>query len=484
MTDVCDTDSGGFGDCVTADEVCTEGEADDCDDDNGDGDPDGEGCADNCNDWSIPASDGEINSWSSCDNVPCGINDPMMGCDRTIANMEGFPTCDGGRCLTCIDDPSILIEGECTGAGYQWDVLVEIDPNTGDYCDDEGRFGSCGDGSGDPGDFINITNVADCVEAGGTFFVCQDVYTTPEDCPTYIANGNMDDGWIPFVDDTQTSDEEETGGSATECYCSPSGASQACDKVCTVGDVSGDGSYNVLDIVQLANCVLDTNCDEYADGGCAADVSGDGNWNVLDIVQLANCVLANNCDDLSRVNNASESRIIMIDNLVSIEADGFIGGVQMTLKHSADFSIDMTDRALLADFRTTGNETRLLVITPETDELFSYSGDFEIIEIIVANAQYEVSVDLPMVVSFNLSEAYPNPFNPTTTMALTMSVSGDMKVEVYNLLGQSVATLTSGYKDAGTYNLTWDASAAASGMYFVKAQATGFTKIQKLMLIK
>jgi len=55
---------------------------------------------------------------------------------------------------------------------------------------------------------------------------------------------------------------------------------------------------------------------------------------------------------------------------------------------------------------------------------------------------------------------------------------------VYNLLGQSVSTLTSGYMDAGTYSLTWDATHAASGVYFVKAQAEGFTKIQKLMLVK
>jgi hypothetical protein len=69
-------------------------------------------------------------------------------------------------------------------------------------------------------------------------------------------------------------------------------------------------------------------------------------------------------------------------------------------------------------------------------------------------------------------------------MELMMPVSGDMRVEVYNLLGQSVETLTSGYKDAGTYTLVWNAADAASGVYFVKAQTDGFTKIQKLMLIK
>ena len=102
----------------------------------------------------------------------------------------------------------------------------------------------------------------------------------------------------------------------------------------------------------------------------------------------------------------------------------------------------------------------------------------------MANSHAEVSASLPLAGSFSLSQAYPNPFNPTTTMTLSMPVAGDMQVEVYNLLGQVVATLTSGYRDAGTYNLTWDASAVASGMYFVTAQADGFNTTQKLILVK
>ncbi|MBC8256725.1 MAG: T9SS type A sorting domain-containing protein [Candidatus Marinimicrobia bacterium] len=250
-----------------------------------------------------------------------------------------------------------------------------------------------------------------------------------------------------------------------------------------LGDLNGDGGYNVLDIVTLANCILAGNCAEL-ENGCAGDLNGDGGYNVLDIVTLANCVLAGDCG--GRIDDASEASLIKKDNIVSIEANGFIGGVQMTLNHDSDLSIEMTDRALFADYLTTDNETRLLVISPETEELFTYNGEFEITEIIVANSQYEVSVDLPIAASFSLSDAYPNPFNPVTTMTLTMPVSGDIKVEVYNLLGQVVATLASGYMEASTtpYTLTWDASNASSGVYFVQADAEGFKTTQKLMLIK
>lgn len=62
------------------------------------------------------------------------------------------------------------------------------------------------------------------------------------------------------------------------------------------GDANGDGGWNVLDIVTLANCVLAQNCDLY-EYNCAMDVNGDGGRNILDIVTLANCVLAQNCGD-------------------------------------------------------------------------------------------------------------------------------------------------------------------------------------------
>ena len=262
-------------------------------------------------------------------------------------------------------------------------------------------------------------------------------------------------------------------------------------------DSNGNDSFNVLDIVSLANCVLAGNCPELR-FACTADLNGDGDYNVLDIVTLANCVLAQNCSN--RVDDASHSRLIMQDNVVSIEADGFIGGVQMTLQHGDNFSIKMTDWALFADYLTSDNETRLLVITPETDELFSYNGDFEIEEIIVANTQYEVPVELPegnalsnifgsstrgIITEYSLSAAFPNPFNPITMITLSVPTSGHVSVQVYNLSGQVVATLANGHMNLNTYNaLSWDATDAVSGMYFIKAQADGFTATQKLMLVK
>ncbi|HJM84261.1 MAG TPA: T9SS type A sorting domain-containing protein, partial [Candidatus Marinimicrobia bacterium] len=62
--------------------------------------------------------------------------------------------------------------------------------------------------------------------------------------------------------------------------------------------------------------------------------------------------------------------------------------------------------------------------------------------------------------------------------------AGNVSVQVYNIMGQVVATLASGHMDASTYTLTWDASNASSGMYFVKAEAAGNVTTQKLVLMK
>ena len=142
----------------------------------------------------------------------------------------------------------------------------------------------------------------------------------------------------------------------------------------------------------------------------------------------------------------------------------------------------MTNRALFADYLTTGNTTRILVITPETNKLFNFKGEFEITELIVANSQNGISTSLPLV--YSLSSAYPNPFNPITTMTLTIPEAGNVNVQIYNLHGQVVNTLLSGDNPANTYSLVWDASNFPSGMYFVKAELGKTTETQKLMLIK
>lgn len=86
---------------------------------------------------------------------------------------------------------------------------------------------------------------------------------------------------------------------------------------------------------------------------------------------------------------------------------------------------------------------------------------------------------------FSLSAAFPNPFNPTTTLTLTLPEHAQVNAFVYDALGRQVATLAQGSYNAGQHALVFDGSQLASGMYFVSAAVDGqHTQMQKIVLMK
>ncbi len=91
--------------------------------------------------------------------------------------------------------------------------------------------------------------------------------------------------------------------------------------------------------------------------------------------------------------------------------------------------------------------------------------------------------------AFALGNNYPNPFNPTTTISYSVPVAADINISVFNVIGQHVATLASGYHDAGVYEVVWDGTNASgttvsSGVYFYKMTGTDKPETKKMMLLK
>lgn len=86
--------------------------------------------------------------------------------------------------------------------------------------------------------------------------------------------------------------------------------------------------------------------------------------------------------------------------------------------------------------------------------------------------------------SFEVSQNYPNPFNPVTTIKYTLPQSTHIKIDVYNVLGQHLATLLNGFKQAGFYEMHFNATKYPSGIYFYSIQAGSYHKIMKMMLVK
>jgi hypothetical protein len=85
---------------------------------------------------------------------------------------------------------------------------------------------------------------------------------------------------------------------------------------------------------------------------------------------------------------------------------------------------------------------------------------------------------------FQLAQNYPNPFNPSTTFEYSITKSTHVVLEVFNLLGQSVAKLVDGQLNVGTYRVTYDASRLSSGVYLYRLTAGDFVQTKKMVLMK
>ncbi len=83
-----------------------------------------------------------------------------------------------------------------------------------------------------------------------------------------------------------------------------------------------------------------------------------------------------------------------------------------------------------------------------------------------------------------LDEAYPNPFNPMTTIKYELPDNGRVSIVVYDMMGREVTQLVNSVEQAGYHYVIWDASTLASGIYFVNMRSGTFNKTQKLMLAK
>jgi len=85
---------------------------------------------------------------------------------------------------------------------------------------------------------------------------------------------------------------------------------------------------------------------------------------------------------------------------------------------------------------------------------------------------------------FVLHNNYPNPFNPQTTLSYTVPRSGDVSLKIYNILGEEIISLFNEFKPAGNYEITWDASAHSSGIYFFRLKSEDFEQTKKMVLLK
>ncbi len=115
----------------------------------------------------------------------------------------------------------------------------------------------------------------------------------------------------------------------------------------------------------------------------------------------------------------------------------------------------------------------------DNDGIFEYS---DVVEVEIVPTQYEIS------------QNYPNPFNPSTTIRFSLPKETQLKINIYNMLGELVETLAEGTYEAGYHKVTFsaiggsasggNASALPSGAYIYRIESSEFVQVKKMVLIK
>ncbi|MDC0145617.1 hypothetical protein OAI93_03390, partial [bacterium] len=353
-----------------------------------------------CGDGQCVYNSWVCDGWADCSNAA-----DEADCGSVTCEDQGLWDCGDGECIPT----SYVCDGssEWGNAGWGPDCSNGADEDfdsccaSGDYaddlcnppayCEDETacNTGAEGDCSYPDAGYNCDGSVADGYHVDCSGSVVSDSYLS------WVGDGYCDDGAYGVYYDccAYNFDNGDCGhdigcdGVALDC----GGASEDCAGECggsaefdecgecagdgyDAGDFNSDCGLDVLDVIVLVNAVVDGTD---LTGG---DLNGDEATNVIDVVVLVNLILGS-----GRTADANTAMINTSDNSVSITADGYIGGVQMTLSHDNGFEINLTDNALVAEHRTEGTSTILVVVAPpEGDVLFTTNKSFEIVDMIVA----------------------------------------------------------------------------------------------------
>ena len=263
---------------------------------------------------------------------------------------------------------------------------------------------------------------------------------------------------------------------------------------CNPGDVNGDNTVNVTDIVSIVNFILGGGTDVTDDLSCG-DMNADGIINVTDIVTVVNYILGGGTLGSTTGSPAEEAIIVMADNGLSVESNkGLIKGVQLVLSHDPGFEIILVEEGAnewVRQNELNANTTIVLLVQDDVGFIGTTKGDYKIKSHVVVNelakAIDSVTQDTrgSQPVAYEVKAAYPNPFNPSTTLEVVLPEAGYLSIKIYNLVGQEVATLANGYvPNGGTHQFVWNAMNMSSGVYLAKVEGLGAVQTQKLMLLK
>ncbi len=271
------------------------------------------------------------------------------------------------------------------------------------------------------------------------------------------------------------------------------------------GDANGDLTINVLDITTIVSYLLNQNPQPFIFD--AADVKKDGEINVLDIVTVINIVMGGQMQKIAASNDQEES-MILSPNYVRLENVSNISALRLVVVGKNLSRNDVKPGNLLKRMEYAfhvNNDTLYLVVynlknegfANDAGELFKLSrGEIEnVLDIQAADRTgHFVNVETVGTATlipkdYMLFQNYPNPFNPITTIKYGLPEQQDVKIEIFNILGQKIRTFEVKNQPAGYHQLLWDGKnddnvQVATGLYIYRLKAGRFVDSKKMLLIR
>lgn len=149
-----------------------------------------------------------------------------------------------------------------------------------------------------------------------------------------------------------------------------------------------------------------------------------------------------------------------------------------------NFSVGSMKGQFNIGYMVTKNSPELLYTlnTQDADNDKAWS-DTSMVHPVSVNMSTDVE-DNELSVSYVLDQNYPNPFNPTTSISFTLPKSENVKITVYNSLGNEIAVLGNERYSSGKNTLQFDAGNFASGVYYYKIETNSFVQTKKMLLLK
>ena len=274
-------------------------------------------------------------------------------------------------------------------------------------------------------------------------------------------------------------------------------------KIICIDDIDARGDVNLNGIdYEVADAVVFTN---YFIVGMAAftinpdgqkaatDVNADGTpLSVADLVYMIRIIVGDALPyNYPKLIPSDPINVGFNGSIVDLRGTTDVGAALFVF--DKEITPTLTDAAnhMAIQYGYVNGRTNVLVYSLEhralgAGEVLNIEGAANLVGVEAADHQgapLEVEKTIVVPTEFALLQNYPNPFNPETVIGLALPVASNWNIAIYNVSGQLVKEFA-GYSEAGTVQVTWDATYIASGMYFYKATTDQFSATKKMVLLK